>query len=213
MKSLKVLIADDHALMRKAIRAVLDKAEGIEIVGETGGGEQVLPLVRATQPTVVLLDIRMPGMDGIACLNALTRNYPDVKVIVLTAVDDASAIEEAARLGASGYILKTVDPSDLPSLVRQISDGNVFRSMAGKRSDGSALAAAAGLTPKEAAVLDALTRGLANRAIAKELWLTEQTVKFHLTNIYRKLGVSSRTEATRYAYDHHLVESPLYDKV
>ena len=213
MSSLRVVIADDHALMRKAIRAVLERAEGIEVVGETGSGEQLLPLVRATQPAVVLLDIRMPGMDGLACLRALTRNHADVKVIVLTAVADSSAIDDAARLGASGYILKTVDPSDLPSVIRQICDGNVFRSVAGKRPEGSAGAAAVALTPKETAVLAALTRGLSNRAIAKDLWLTEQTVKFHLTNIYRKLGVRSRTEAARYAYEHHLVESPLYENV
>ena len=133
-----------------------------------------------------------------------------VKVVVLSVSTDESVIQTVLKRGASAYIVKTINPVDLPSALRQAVDGTVFSAI-GLPEAGDSAARAAGLTEREAAILSALARGLSNEAIGKELWIAEQTVKFHLTNIYRKLGVSNRTEAARLAYQHGLVESPIGD--
>lgn len=204
---MKVLIADDHQLMLDGIRRALEQDAEIEIVGETRKGSQVLPLVGETQPDVVLLDLRMPELDGLVCLDRLQRRYPDVKVIVLSVYSDSEHIQTALRRGASGYIVKSVNPVDLPSAIRQAVEGTVYNAFGLHEVDESSAAKAAGLTEREIAILRAVSRGLSNQSTGKELWVTEQTVKFHLTNIYRKLGVANRTEAARYAYQHGLAES------
>jgi DNA-binding NarL/FixJ family response regulator len=208
---MKVLIADDHKLMVEGIRRALEPAEDIEIVGEASSGSQVLPLVRRMSPDVVLLDMRMPHMDGLACLDQIRKNCPKVKVIVLSVYSDPEHIQAAFNHGASGYIVKSVNPLDLPSAIRQAVDGTVFHALGLPEADEASAGKAAGLTERELAILRAVARGLSNQAIGKELWVTEQTVKFHLTNIYRKLHLANRTEAARYAYQHGLVESPLYE--
>jgi DNA-binding NarL/FixJ family response regulator len=208
---MKVLIADDHKLMVEGIRRALEPAEDIEIVGEASTGSQVLPLVRRMSPDVVLLDMRMPHMDGLACLDLIRKNCPKVKVIVLSVYSDPEHIQAAFNHGASGYIVKSVNPLDLPSAIRQAVDGTVFHALGLPEADEASAGKAAGLTERELSILRAVARGLSNQAIGKELWVTEQTVKFHLTNIYRKLHLANRTEAARYAYQHGLVESPLYE--
>ena len=208
---MRVVIADDHRLILDGIRRALEADGGFEIVGETQSGTQVLPLVARTQPDLVVLDLRMPNMDGLACLDEIRRRYPDVKVVMLSASTSQDLIETALRRGASAYILKTVDPTDLPSTLRQALSGNVFSTTGIGESDEPTGAKAAGLTEREITILKLLAHGRSNEEIARELWVAQQTVKFHLTNIYRKLGVKNRTEATRYAYQQGLVESPLYD--
>ena len=209
VKRLKVLLADDHRLMLAGIRRALEAADDIEIVGEAYSGSQVLPLVSRTNPDVVLLDLRMPEMDGLACLDLIRKRHPEVKVVVLSVFSDSEHIETALKRGACGYIVKSVNPIDLPSAIRQVMEGAVYHALGLPEVDESASARAAGLTEREIAILKAVARGLSNQAIGKELWVTEQTVKFHLTNIYRKLGVANRTEAARYAYQNGLVESPV----
>ena len=209
---MKILIADDHKLMVEGIRRALEPAEDIEIVGEASLGSQVLPLVRRLTPDVVLLDMRMPQMDGLTCLDQLKKNCPKVKVIVLSVFSDPERIQAAFKHGASGYIVKSVNPIDVPSALRQALEGSVFNAIGLPETRVAEDAAkAAGLTERETSILKALARGLSNDAIGKELWVAEQTVKFHLTNIYRKLGVSNRTEATRYAFENGLVDSPTRD--
>jgi DNA-binding NarL/FixJ family response regulator len=211
MRPLKVLIADDHRLMLDATRFVLDEAEGIEVVGETTIGSQVLPLVARTNPDIVLLDIRMPEMDGLTCLDRIRQAHPDVAVVILSGNDDPETISSALARGAKSFIGKMIDPRDLPSALRLATQGTLHNGPRGEefRRDGEARKA--GLTPSEQRVLEALARGLSNKEIAKELWLTQQTVKFHLTNIYRRLGVTSRTEAVRHAYQHRLVAHPFFE--
>jgi DNA-binding NarL/FixJ family response regulator len=167
--------------------------------------------VRRLSPDVVLLDMRMPQMDGLLCLDAIRKNCPKVKVIVLSVFSDPEHIQAAFRHGACGYIVKSVNPVDLPSAIRQAVEGTVFHAIGLPESSEEAVGKANGLTERELAILKAVARGLSNSAIGKELWVTEQTVKFHLTNIYRKLDLANRTEAARYAYEHGLVESPLYE--
>jgi DNA-binding NarL/FixJ family response regulator len=208
MRRLKVLIVDDHRLMLRAIRASLSRQEDIEIVAEADSGEKVLPLVGQTGPDAVLLDVRMPGMDGLEVLERLRAEYPSIAVVMLSGIDDPVLVRAALERGASAFVLKHVDPRDLGSAVRQSVTGSIFRPLDLLKANGSAFEDV-GLTKRELSILEELPAGGSNQQIAKRLFLAEQTVKFHLTNIYRKLGVSTRTEALRYAYEHGLVERPL----
>jgi DNA-binding NarL/FixJ family response regulator len=207
---MKVVIADDHRLILDGIKRALADQEDFEVVGEATSGNQVLPLVSQKRPDLVLLDLRMPQMDGLICLDQIKKRFPEIKVVILSVSTDEKLIQTVLRRGASAYIVKSVNPIDLPSALRQAVEGTVYNAI-GLPEGGDSTAKAAGLTDREIAILSALARGLSNEAIGKELWVAEQTVKFHLTNIYRKLGVSNRTEAARYAYQQGLVESPIYD--
>ncbi len=209
--ALKVIIADDHQLILDGIRRALEATEDFEIIGEASSGGQVLPLVSRLRPDLVLLDLRMPDSDGLACLAPIKRRFPEIKVIILSVSTDEKLIQTVLRRGASAYIVKSVNPIDLPAALRQAVEGTVYTAIGLPDESGETAAKAAGLTDRETAILGALARGLSNEAIGKELWVAEQTVKFHLTNIYRKLGVSNRTEAARYAFQQGLVESPVYD--
>jgi DNA-binding NarL/FixJ family response regulator len=211
MKSLKVLVADDHRLMLEAIRLVLDEADDIEVVGEATRGSQVLPLVGRTTPDLVLLDIAMPEMDGLTCLDQLQKRFPNVTVVILSGQDDPETIRSALARGAKSFVAKQIDPRDLPSALRLAAQGAVYQAMEEEDVTPEIEERRARLTPSEQRVLEALARGLSNKAIAEELWLTQQTVKFHLTNIYRRLGVANRTEAVRYAYQHRLVKHPFFE--
>ncbi|HEY2936948.1 MAG TPA: response regulator transcription factor [Gaiellaceae bacterium] len=207
---MKVLIADDHKLIVQSIRRALEEDGGFEVVAEASAGSQVMPLVSQLRPDLVLLDLRMPGLDGLMCLDQIKKRFPDTKVVIISAGTDEKVIQSALKRGASAYIVKTVDPADLPAALRQALDGTVYHAI-GLFEESETAAKAAGLTGREISILNALARGLSNEAIGKELWVAEQTVKFHLTNIYRKLGVANRTEAARYAYQQGLVDSPIYD--
>jgi DNA-binding NarL/FixJ family response regulator len=209
---MRVLIADDHRLILDSVRRALEDDGGFEVVAETQNGAQVLPLVREHNPEVVLLDVRMPNMDGLQCLDEIKRRHPETKVVMLSASSSQELIENALRRGASAYVLKSVDPSDLPSTIRQAASGTVFSAAVAGEDQTPTGAKAAGLTEREIAILTELAKGHSNDEIAKELWVTQQTVKFHLTNIYRKLEVKNRTEATRAAYRLGLAQSPLLDE-
>ena len=209
---LKVVIADDHRLILDGIKNALVEDGGFEIVGEATSGERVLPIVGQTSPDLVVLDLRMPGMDGLTCLDQIKKRHPSVKVVILSVSTDERLIETILARGASAYIVKSVNPIDLPAALRQAVDGTVFSAIGLPEATAPGAAKAAGLTDRELAILSALARGLSNGQIGKELWIAEQTVKFHLTNVYRKLGVANRTEAARFAYQQGLVESPLYER-
>jgi DNA-binding NarL/FixJ family response regulator len=213
MRRLKVLVADDHELMLEAIRiALAHAADEFEVVAATSRGTQVLPLVGQTQPDIVLLDLRMPGMDGLTCLELLQKRHPDVKAVVLSGVEDATVIRSAFARGATAFIRKHIDPRDLAAALRQAADGTVLHQMFGEVSSTEVEATRdVGLSKRELPILAALGEGMSNKQIAKEFWLAEQTVKFHLTNIYRKLGVSTRTEAVHRAYQLGLLESPVLE--
>ena len=213
MAKTRVLLADDHRLMLEAVRVALESDGEFEIVASTTEAQKVLPLVGDLRPEVVLLDIRMPQMDGITCLKRIRAGYPNVVVVMLSASEDPIIIREAMEAGARAFVLKHLDPRDLGGVIRQALDGTVFQS-AGVFADASAaLVAEAGLTAKEHDILNLLSTGLTNAAIAKELWVTEQTVKFHLSNIYRKLQVKGRTAAVEVARRRGLITNPLLQEV
>jgi DNA-binding NarL/FixJ family response regulator len=201
--SIRLLIADDHRLILQALRRALTAVDGIEVVGEARVGSQVLPLIARTDPDLVLVDIRMPELDGLACIERALREYPNVKFVVLSAFTDRQHIDEAFARGATAYIAKNADPADLVEGLRRAAAGESFELgvESGSAEDPD------GLTERELQMLRAVAGGLSNKAISKEFWVTEQTVKFHLTNIYRKLGVGNRTEATRYAFSRGIVDS------
>jgi DNA-binding NarL/FixJ family response regulator len=205
----RVLVADDSRPFLEAAVDVVKVTGGFELVGTADSGEEAVALADSTRPDLVLLDVRMPHMDGLACLDEIKRRYPDVKVVMLSASTGSDLIEASLRRGAAAYVVKTVNPEDLPGTLRQALEGNVHTAIGLEETERSG-AKALGLTDRELTILEALARGLSNDQIAKEFWVAPQTVKFHLTNIYRKLGVKNRTEATRIAYQHGLVESPIY---
>lgn len=204
--ALKVLIADDHPLMLQGIRRALEASDGIEVVGEARSGEEALALVERRNPDLVLLDLHMPGLGGLNCVAQLKVSFPDVKTVVISASDDRASIDSALLAGANAYILKSVSPVDIPSVLRQAAAGAVYHAPSAAVSNGAERAAARGpeLTPRETTILIAVADGMTTKAISQDLWLSEHTVKFHLTNIYRKLGVTNRSAAVRYAFENDL---------
>jgi DNA-binding NarL/FixJ family response regulator len=204
---LRLLVADDHQLMLAAVRLALQDAADIDIVGEARSGAEVLPLVGQTSPDVVLVDLRMPDMDGLRCLELLKERHPSVRSVVFSGSDDPSAVQACAARGAAAYAHKTIDPGELAGVIRDALAREEFFSVG--KSDLGAPRHKVELTPREAEILRVIADGLSSKQIARQLWLSEQTVKYHLTNIYRKLRVTNRTEAIRYAYAHGLLESPV----
>jgi DNA-binding NarL/FixJ family response regulator len=203
----KVLIADDHPLIIAGIRRGLEGNDDIDIVGEAQTGTELMQLIERRRPSVVLLDMRMPGLSGVECIKRICEAWPEVKTVVLSACDDRCSIDAALNAGASAYVVKSVRPIDIASVLRQASMGGVFHAVSGPRaaaSDEPAPPQGPALTEREREILDAVAAGLPTAAISRNLWVSEHTVKFHLTNIYRKLGVANRAGAIRYALERDL---------
>ena len=210
MRQIQVFLADDHGLMLQAVRLALEPHPEIEIVGEARSGSEVLPRVAETRPDIVLLDIRMPGLDGLQVLDRLQKLYPETKVVMLSGVDEPGLAEEALRRGAKAFLGKGIDPADVAPVLHQVSEGTlVTESFGAPDIAGAAAADVFGLTGRESEILEQVASGQSNKQIAGKFWLSEQTIKYHLTNVYRKLGVNSRTEAARFAYEHGLAGSAL----
>jgi DNA-binding NarL/FixJ family response regulator len=203
---MRILIADYQPLLLIGIGRALERDADFEVVGATHRGMEVVPLVGRLVPDVVLLGTRMPGLDGLGCLRRIRAQYPDVKVVMLSVQVEQEVVLAAFDLGACGYVVQTIALADLPSAIRQSVDGTVFHAYGASPLDEDAMAKSVGLTDRELAIMKNVARGRSNRAIAGDLWVTEQTVKFHLTNIYKKLEVTNRTEATRWAYDNGFVD-------
>ena len=202
---LRDLLADDHPLILWAWRHELERSGDFEIVGEVRTGSQVVPRAGQAAPDVVLLDLGLPEVGGLECLERLSARHPDVRVVICSASVDPADITAAREAGAAGYIVKSVLANDLAGAVRRALDAEEFLLIGADDATASRDELCAGLSERELSMLRTLARGLSNKAIGNELWISEQTVKFHLTNIYRKLGVENRTQATRVAYEHRLV--------
>jgi DNA-binding NarL/FixJ family response regulator len=203
---LKVLIADDHPLMIAGVRRVLERTEEIEIVGEARSGAEVLHSVERRRPQLVLMDLRMPGISGFECIQKIREGWPEVKVVVLSADEDRGSIDGALSAGASAYIVKSVNSADIASVLRHTACGDVFHAVARGQDRVRPNEEPEGplLTDREREILDAVASGQTTAQISRELWVSEHTVKFHLTNIYRKLGVTNRAGAVRYALQNGL---------
>jgi DNA-binding NarL/FixJ family response regulator len=195
------MIADDNRLMLDGFRRALERVDDIEIVGATNAGAQVLPLIERRCPEVVVLELGMRTADGTICLDAIREAHPEVKVVVLSSSSAPELIRSALSRGARAFITKSVNPLDIPTALRQACEETVYYAFGSAAEPDEALRSA-GLTAREITMLKALARGLSNKAISEELWVTEQTVKFHLGNLYRKLGVPNRLAAATFAHTH-----------
>jgi DNA-binding NarL/FixJ family response regulator len=203
-QSIRLVLADDHAVVRKGIREFLEEEGDIDVVAEAGDGQEAVALVAEHQPDVAVLDIQMPGTGGIEATRRIKADFPEVRVLILTAYDDDPYIFALLQAGASGYILKTADSDELVRAVRAVHRGEsaldqaVTQKVVHQLASGRPLGAQATveeLTDREAEVLRLAAKGQTNKAIGRSLGISDRTVQGHLANIYGKLNVSSRTEA------------------
>jgi DNA-binding NarL/FixJ family response regulator len=208
-----VLIVDDHPVVRQGLRVLLEVHDGIDVTGEAADGEEALAQAAALMPDVILLDLKLPGMDGIAVLRALRDRGVASRILVLTSGNDPAQVGLALRSGASGFLYKDVDPDALIRAIRAVNDGNTLLSpaAAGSLVPSGDPASWAGpgrpagwgaLTAREREVLGEIARGLSNREIARRLHVSEKTVKTHVSSVLAKLGVQDRTQAALYAVRH-----------
>lgn len=201
---IRVLLADDHALVRVGLMSLLGSAADIEVVGEAADGVQAVELVAATRPDVVLMDLSMPARDGIAATRDVRRDHPDTHVLVLSSFSDHDRVREAIAAGAIGYVLKDCTPDELRSAVRSAARGHapLDPRVATALLPTAVTDPAGQLSDRERQVLRLAAEGLANKQIGRALGIAERTVKVHLGNIYRRIGVNDRTSAALWARDH-----------
>jgi DNA-binding NarL/FixJ family response regulator len=210
---IRVLLADDHGVVRRGLRGFLELLDDIEIVGEAEDGRQAVDSAGDLQPDVVLMDLVMPGMDGIAATAEIKRRWPDVEVVALTSFIEEERVTAALEAGATGYLLKDADADDVALAVRRAYAGEVHldpqvaRLLATRiRSRKEpALPAHEPLTERELEVLRLVAKGLANKEIAAQLDITERTARTHVSNILGKLDLASRTQAALWAIEHRIV--------
>lgn len=201
---IEVLIADDHELLRAGIRHALERNSAFRVSAEAGNGDEVISILTRRHVDVVLLDIRMPGTDGLRCLDQLVQRWPEIPVLMLSVDEDPRTAQDALVRGAAGYLKKTIHPDDLAATIRGLVEGTIVTRSGPASSNGSAKGGQDpyGLTERELEVLRLVAQGADNRTIAARLYVTVKTVKYHLTNIFLKLGVSNRTEAAGFAIRH-----------
>ncbi len=206
---IRLILADDHTLVLEGLRALLRHEPDMELVAAVTDGEALLAAVRRHKPDMIVLDLRMPKVDGLTCLQVIKQEFPNTRVLVLTAFDDRESVRKAFELGADGFALKTEPPELTVAAIREVYHGRmVFPRLAARHVMARQRAQRhVELTPREREVLFLVAEGLTNAQIAQRLVVSQETVKFHLRNIYQKLGVSTRTEAAAY-YFKHLASEP-----
>jgi two-component system nitrate/nitrite response regulator NarP len=203
---MRVVHADGHRLMLNAVRERL-AGSGFELVGVTCTGAALLPLVGQLEPELVLLELRLPGRDGYSCLRWLRERRPELRLIVLSGDDSPAEIEQALAAGADGFISKQTEPAELSAALQAILAGEETVFSEPERADAASRARELGLSEREFEILSRVALGQSNKQISEGLFVTEQTVKFHLTNLYRKTRTANRTAAARYAAEHGLIDN------
>ena len=204
----RIVIADDHALVREGTRELLGRHPDLQVVGEAASGDEVVATVLAAEPNVVLLDVRLPGASGIEVMRRLAVEAPAVKVVMLSAFAEHDYVSAALAAGAAGYLLKTAPGEEVAAAIRAVMSGAtvldpaVSRQLAGGTGAGSNPGE---LTPREAELVRLVAEGLPNKAVATRLGLSRRTVEGHLGRIFAKLGVATRTELAHYATIHGLL--------
>jgi DNA-binding NarL/FixJ family response regulator len=216
-EEIRVLVADDQAAVREGLATLLDLTPGIDVVGQARDGAQAVQLVAEHAPDVVLMDLHMPGMDGIQATEQITREHPATRVVVLTTYADDASIQGALRAGALGYLTKDADRVQIARAVQAAAGGRKLIAAIGSGTAPSAAAvspapidaplspAPVGLTAREVDVLRLIAAGKSNLEIAKDLFVSEATVKTHINHVFAKTGARDRAQAVRFAYQHGLV--------
>ncbi|MBU4302068.1 MAG: response regulator transcription factor [Actinobacteria bacterium] len=212
MPPIKVMIVDDHNLVREGLKAVFAQRIEIEVIAESGSGEEAVEIAAEIEPDVILMDVRMPGMNGIQATRLIREANPEVKIVILTMLNQDGYVYEAVKAGATGYMLKSTSSDDLVEAIQAVHEGKAllhpdataqllkeFVTLADKRTRDY------GLSNREMEVLQLLSEGKTNKQIAKDLWISEQTVKTHVAHIFDKLGTSHRTETVAQALRSGLV--------
>jgi len=217
MPKTKILVVDDHAIVREGVRMILAKESDLEVVGEAGDGEQALELTERLRPDVVIMDISMPGMGGIEATQTIRTRHPEVQVLALTMHEDESYIFQLLRAGAAGYVLKRAAAQDLVQAVRAAAKGEAFLypSVARKVVEdylkrvemGEERQRYDGLTAREKEILTLIAQGLSNQQIAEKLFISIKTVQTHRAHVLEKLKLHDRTELVRYAIRKGLIEA------
>jgi DNA-binding NarL/FixJ family response regulator len=208
---IRVLIADDHQVVRSGLEQLLGTAHDIELVAMAADGDEAVALVAELAPDIVLMDLSMPGTDGVAATRAITASATSTQVVVLTSFSDKQRILDALDAGAAGYVLKHAEPDELLDAIRAAHEGGspldpkAARVLLDRQRASSATPAK--MSEREEEVLRLVASGLANKAIARQLGIAERTVKAHLTSIFQRIGVTDRTQAALWARD-HLPEAP-----
>lgn len=213
-RKVRLLLADDHSLFREGLKDILDGTSNFVITGEASSGPEALEMVEKKQPDIVLMDIRLPGMDGIACTRQIKKAHPEITVLILSMYDDESHVLEAFNAGANGYLSKLLSAGDLVRAVDTVHQegylipGNIMTRLMGglRKLDLTAIEDANGVVTKsELRVLSSLVQGKSNKQIAQDVFVSEKTVKNHLNHLFKKLGVKNRTEAVVKAIERGLV--------
>jgi len=209
VRPIRVLIVDDHPMVRTGLASVLELYEELQVVGAVASGEEALALCHTAAPDVVLIDIKLPGLDGIETIRLCKQQHPEVQMIVLTSFEASPTVMAAIQAGARGYLLKTAEGRELRQAIRAVAEGRTFlmpeAAEALVRVVGQPAAPGQDLTAREREVLSLLAKGCSNEAIADQLVVSRATVKHHVGQILGKLNASSRTEAVTLAWRHQLV--------
>ncbi|MGQ9516577.1 MAG: response regulator [Anaerolineae bacterium] len=212
MNPIRILLVDDHTVVRRGIRSLLELEPDLSVVGEAACGVEAFPLIERSRPDIILLDLRLPDMNGIEVCRRLTQEHPDIPVIILSAFSYEQDVLDCIEAGAKGYVLKDVDVFELIRAIRAVQRGEsvldprVTRAvMEHFRQAGRTAEPAGALTEQEKEIIRLIAQGLTNKEIARKLFLSPNTVKFHISNIMRKLDVRRRTEIAFRASKNHLV--------
>lgn len=207
---IRVLLVDDHAVVRSGLGAVLAASDDMTLVGEAGDGEQAIQLCERLQPDVVLMDLLMPKMDGVAATEAIHKRWPQIRIIALTSFKEKEYVEGALKAGAMSYLLKNVSAEELSAAIRRAVAGQPSLSPEAAQvliqKVNEPAKPGSDMTDREREILVLMVDGLSNSEIARRLVISQSTVKFHVSNILSKLSVTSRTEAVALALKHHLVK-------
>lgn len=214
MKSIRVLIVDDHEIVREGLQTLLSEEPDFEVVGTAGDGISAVAMAESTSPDVIVMDLVMPGLDGIEATRRIHNHNPEARVLVLTTFADDQRVREAIQAGATGYLLKDVLKADLLRALRDAAVGrpslhpevqqHLMREVAGRASPAQEQAPHVNLTEREIGILRLIAEGRSNKEIAAALYLTEGTIKGYVSTIFDKLGVEDRTQAALYAVRHGL---------
>jgi DNA-binding NarL/FixJ family response regulator len=198
---IQLLLVDDQGIIREGLRSLLEAKTDLQIVGEAENGQMAVELALSLKPDVVLMDVRMPIMDGVAATRALTEKAPDIRVLVLTTFDDDEYVTQAIRCGAKGYLLKDTPSTELADAIRavhkgytQFGPGLIEKTLGGTPSSVEPPPEFAQLTPREQEVLQLIAKGCSNREIAEQLYISERTVKNHVNSVLRRLNLRDRTQ-------------------